>query len=327
MGSSLSLFLIPRHSTAAASAPADPGLGELPESCVASVMVYLEPSEICSLSMLNRAFRAASSADFVWESKLPLNYGSLIERVFGGDDNFDTNLCKRDIYARLCRPSYFDGGTKKVWLDKGTGRVCLSISANGLVITGIDDRRYWSRIETDESRLADQVCSDTFAETLLPKDSFLVLFGRSVLELHKMLFKSVAYLQQIWWFEVYGEVDFPFPAGSYSIFYRLQVGRASQRFGRRVCNSEHVHGWDKKPVQFQLSTSDGQQSTTQCYMKEPGKWKYHHVGDFIATGSTTTTTKVKFSMTQIDCTHTKGGLCVDSVLICPIEFTERLKRF
>ncbi|KAJ8560398.1 hypothetical protein K7X08_022258 [Anisodus acutangulus] len=292
MGSSLSLFLIPRHSTAAASAPADPGIGELPESCVASVMVYLEPSEICSLSMLNRAFRAASSADFVWESKLPLNYGSLIERVFGGDDNFDTNLCKRDIYARFCRPSYFDGGTKKVWLDKGTGRVCLSISANGLVITGIDDRRYWSRIETDESR-----------------------------------FKSVAYLQQIWWFEVYGEVDFPFPAGSYSIFYRLQVGRASQRFGRRVCNSEHVHGWDKKPVQFQLSTSDGQQSTTQCYMKEPGKWKYHHVGDFIATGSTTTTTKVKFSMTQIDCTHTKGGLCVDSVLICPSEFTERLKRF
>ncbi|XP_059286059.1 F-box protein PP2-A13-like isoform X1 [Lycium ferocissimum] len=291
MGSSLSLFLTPRHSTTV------PSLGDLPESCVASVMVYLDPSEICSMSMLNRGFRAASSADFVWESKLPLNYESIIERVF---DDFDTNLCKRDIYARLCRPSYFDGGTKKVWLDKGTGRVCLSVSANGLAITGIDDRRYWSRIETDESRI-----------------SFPFIPCR---------FQSVAYLQQIWWFEVDGEVDFPFPAGSYSIFYRLQVGRASRRFGRRICNSEHVHGWDKKPVQFQLSTSDGQQATTQCNLKEPGKWKYHHVGDFIVTGSTTTT-KVKFSMTQIDCTHTKGGLCVDSVLICPSEFTERLKRF
>ncbi|XP_009761469.2 F-box protein PP2-A12-like [Nicotiana tabacum] len=290
MGSSLSFLLMPRVSTTT-SPPANPGLGDLPESCVASVMVYLDPQEICKISMLNRAFRDASSADFVWESKLPLNYGSLIDRVFAADDNFPTNLCKRDIYARLCRPNYFDGGTKKVWLDKGTGRVCLSISANGLAITGIDDRRYWSRIETDESR-----------------------------------FQSVAYLQQIWWFEVDGEVDFPFPVGSYSIFYRLQVGRASRRFGKRICNSEHVHGWDKKPVQFQLSTSDNQQATTQCYLKEAGKWKYHHVGDFVVTGSTETM-KVKFSMTQIDCTHTKGGLCVDSVLICPSEFTERLKRF
>ncbi|KAG5573174.1 hypothetical protein H5410_062940 [Solanum commersonii] len=150
MGSSLSLFLNPRGSVAVP--PANPGLGDLPESCVASVMVYLNPSEICSLSMLNRGFRAASSADFVWESKLPINYELLIDRVFGGVDDFSNNLCKRDIYARLCRPSYFDGGSKKVWLDKGTGRVCLSISANGLAITGIDDRRYWSRIETDESR-------------------------------------------------------------------------------------------------------------------------------------------------------------------------------
>ncbi|CAN4095255.1 unnamed protein product [Withania somnifera] len=253
-------------------------------------MLYLDPSEICSLSMVNRAFRDASSADFVWESKLPLNYGSLIHKVFV-DDNFPNNLCKRDIYARLCGHNYFDGGTKNVWLDKGTGRVCLSISANGLAITGIDDRRYWSRIETDESR-----------------------------------FQSFAYLQQIWWFEVDGEVDFPFPAGSYSIFYRLQVGRTSRRFGRRICNSEHVHGWDKKPVQFQLSTSDGQKASTQCYLTEAGKWKYHHVGGFTVTGSGATT-KVKFSMTQIDCTHTKGGLCVDSVLICPSEFTERLKHF
>ncbi|KAM3359386.1 F-box protein PP2-A12 [Capsicum galapagoense] len=295
MGSSLSHFLLPRHSPVASAA--DPGLGDLPESCVASVMVYLEPSEICSLSMVNRSFRDASSADFVWESKLPVNYGLIIDTVFGAVDenddneNFPNNLCKRDIYSKLCRPNYFDGGTKKVWLDKGTGRVCLSISANGLAITGIDDRRYWSRIETDESR-----------------------------------FHSVAYLQQIWWFEVDGEFDFPFPAGSYSIFYRLQVGRASRRFGQRICNSEHVHGWDKKPVQFQLSTSDGQQASTQCYLKEAGKWKYHHVGDFIVTGSGATM-KVKFSMTQIDCTHTKGGLCVDSVLICPGEFTERLKRF
>lgn len=38
------------------------------------------------------------------------------------------------------------------WLDKRTRRVCFSISSEGLAITGVDDRRYWSRIETAESR-------------------------------------------------------------------------------------------------------------------------------------------------------------------------------
>ncbi|GAU14125.1 hypothetical protein TSUD_169500 [Trifolium subterraneum] len=45
-------------------------LGELPESCVASIIAYMDPPQICQLATLNRAFHAASSAYFVWESKL-----------------------------------------------------------------------------------------------------------------------------------------------------------------------------------------------------------------------------------------------------------------
>ncbi|XP_059661712.1 F-box protein PP2-A12 [Cornus florida] len=266
----------------------EPSLGDLPEACVASILVYLDPPEICRLAQLNRAFRGASSADFVWESKLPSNYDSVIESVF---DDFPPKLCNKDIYGRLCRPNSFDGGKKKVWLDKSTGRICLSISSKGLVITGIHDRRYWKRIPSEESR-----------------------------------FCSLAYLQQIWWFEVDGEVEFPFPAGSYSLFFRLHLGRTCKRFGRRVCNTEHVHGWDKKPVQFQFSTSGGQHAISQCFLDEPGKWIHYHVGDFVVEDSSAPT-KVKFSMTQIDCTHTKGGLCVDSVLIYPSELGERLKHF
>ncbi|KAL3499407.1 hypothetical protein ACH5RR_038500 [Cinchona calisaya] len=280
--------------TSTTSASSKPSLGDLPESCVASVLVYLDPPEICKLALLNRAFRGASSADFVWESKLPPNYSSVIHRVsdhVDDDDDFPEYLCKRDIYSRLCCPKSFDGGSKKVWLDKSSGKFCLSISSNGLAITGIDDRRYWSRLQTEESR-----------------------------------FCSVAYLQQIWWFEVDGEVEFPFPAGTYSLFFRLQLGRTSKKFGRRVCNTEHVHGWDLKPVRFQLSTSDGQKAATQCYINEPGRWIYYHVGDFTVVDPQTPTT-VKFSMTQIDCTHTKGGLCVDSVFVYPSEFKDWLKLF
>ncbi|KAL8107404.1 hypothetical protein AgCh_023974 [Apium graveolens] len=60
---------------------------------------------------------------------------------------------------------------------------------------------------------------------------------------------------QTWWFEVCGEVEFPLPAGTYSLFFRLQLGKSTKRFGRRVCNSQNVHGWNTKPVQFQISTS------------------------------------------------------------------------
>ncbi|KAL6177201.1 hypothetical protein ACLB2K_048727 [Fragaria x ananassa] len=269
--------------------PAKPGLGDLPESCAAEIMGYLDPPEICKLAKMNRAFRGASWADFIWEAKLPSNYQIIVKKVFGdglGD------LGKRDVYERLCRPNTFDGGAKTVWLDKSTGSACLSISSKGLAITGIDDRRYWNHIPTEESR-----------------------------------FNTVAYLQQIWWFEVDGEVEFPFPAGKYSLFFRLQLGRSSQkRFGRRVCNTEHVHGWDRKPVRFQLWTSEGQYASSECFLTEPGKWNHYHAGDFVVENPNSVT-KIKLSMTQIDCTHTKGGLCLDSIVIYPSEFRERLKRF
>lgn len=44
------------------------------------------------------------------------------------------------------------GFLQKVWLHKSTGGVCMSIASKGLAITGIDDRRYWNHIPTDESR-------------------------------------------------------------------------------------------------------------------------------------------------------------------------------
>jgi len=254
-------------------------LGDMPEGCVALVLMYLDPPDICKLARLNRSFRAASLADFIWESKLPPNYRYIVEKVF--DEETLVKLGKRDIYARLCGPNPFDNGTKELWLDKSTGGVCLSISSKGLRITGIDDRRYWNHISTEESR-----------------------------------FQTVAYLQQIWWLEADGEFEFQFPAGTYSLYFRLQLGKSSKRRGRRVCNSEHIHGWEIKPVSFQLTTSDGQHAVSKCYLDNPGSWVNYHAGDFVV-GSTNASMKIKFSMTQIDCTHTKGGLCVDSVFIYP----------
>lgn len=261
----------------------EPRLSDLPENCVALIMMRLDPPEICRLARLSRVFRRASSADFIWESKLPSSYQAIARKVFD-EITLRKLLIKKDLYAKLSRPNLFDGGTKELWIDKNTGRLCVSISSKALRITGIDDRRYWSQIPTDESR-----------------------------------FHSVAYVQQIWWFEVGGEFEIQFPSGTYSLFFRIQLGKTSKRLGRRICNSEHVHGWDIRPVRFQLATSDNQQAVSLRYLnKNPGHWSHYHVGDFKVVNPDIST-GVKFSMTQIDCTHTKGGLCIDSVLIVPKE--------
>uniref|UniRef100_A0A0E0NBY3 Uncharacterized protein n=1 Tax=Oryza rufipogon TaxID=4529 RepID=A0A0E0NBY3_ORYRU len=134
-------------------------------------------------------------------------------------------------------------------------------------------------------------------------------------------FHSVAYLQQIRCFEVVGEIDFSFPVLTYSLYFRIHLGRFYKRFGRRACSTEHVHGWDQKPVRFQLSTSNGQHSLSQCSLGEPGSWVLYHAGNFVVS-KPDRTIKLKFSMAQIDCTHTKGGLCVDSAFIYPKGFQQ-----
>ncbi|KAJ8752226.1 hypothetical protein K2173_003862 [Erythroxylum novogranatense] len=116
--------------------------------------------------------------------------------------------------------------------------------------------------------------------------------------------------KQTWWLEVDGQLEFPFPTRSYSIFFRLHLGRAAKRFSRRMCNTEHVHSWNK----------------SKSLLDDPGKWNLYHVGDFFV-DNTTSSTKLKSSITQIDCTHTKGGLCLDCVIVYPCKCKERFKHF
>ncbi|CAJ1978097.1 unnamed protein product [Sphenostylis stenocarpa] len=117
--------------------PMRPRLGDLPESCVALLLMYLDPPDICMLARLSKAFRDASLAYFIWESKLPLNYKFIVDKALKDVSVQDSG--KRDIYARLCRPNLFDNGTKEIWLDKRMGGMCMAISSQALRITGIDD--------------------------------------------------------------------------------------------------------------------------------------------------------------------------------------------
>ena len=88
-----------------------PRLGDIPENCIALVFMSLDPPDVCKFAQLNRAFRAASSANFIWESKLPSNYRFILDKVFDDTKKVES-LGKREIYALLCKPNSFDGGNK-----------------------------------------------------------------------------------------------------------------------------------------------------------------------------------------------------------------------
>ncbi|KAK1409162.1 hypothetical protein QVD17_35687 [Tagetes erecta] len=250
------------------------GLGDIPENCVAMVLAHLDPPDICNLARVSRCFHRASSADFIWEPKLPENYMILAEKLMFYKAGC---LSKKDIYAGLCCPVRFSRGKNEVWMDREGGGICMLVSWKGMKITGIDDRRYWSHIPTSQSR-----------------------------------FETIAYLHQIWWLEVEGDLKFELPAGRYSLYFRLKLGRPTQDKNKQT---QLVHGWDIKPVRFQFSVSNGDHATTERFLNEQGKWIRHHVGDFVIANSYKPT-KINFSMTQIDCTHQKGGLSLDSVFIC-----------
>nr|GEY27945.1 hypothetical protein [Tanacetum cinerariifolium] len=129
-------------------------------------------------------------------------------------------------------------------------------------------------------------------------------------------FHAIAYLQQIWWLEVEGNLEFSFPVGSYSLFFRLRLGRPSEGQDRKSSSTtQQVHGWNIKPVRFQFSVSKGEHVTSEHFLTKQDKWLPYRVGEFVIEDSYKPT-KIKFSMTQIDCTHQKGGLALDSVFIC-----------
>lgn len=87
------------------------GLGDLPELCAAEVLLYLEAPDICRLASLNRAFRGAAAADFVWEAKLPENYSYLLGFVNSAGEE-KSEMGKKDIYASLAKPVPFDDGKR-----------------------------------------------------------------------------------------------------------------------------------------------------------------------------------------------------------------------
>ncbi|PSS24348.1 F-box protein like [Actinidia chinensis var. chinensis] len=104
-------------------------LGDIPESCIALVLAYLDPPEICNLARLNRAFHGASSADFIWETKLPPNYRCIAEKLCdeawavwgrrictrGSVDPIPSTVAPRRFGSRRVRVGFVCRSLRRLW--------------------------------------------------------------------------------------------------------------------------------------------------------------------------------------------------------------------
>ncbi|KAH7848854.1 hypothetical protein Vadar_009247 [Vaccinium darrowii] len=76
-----------------------PRFEDIPENCIALVILTrLDLIEIWKLARLNQSSCGTSLADFIWETKLPLNYGYIVDEL--GDEKVG-DLGKKEIAVEI----------------------------------------------------------------------------------------------------------------------------------------------------------------------------------------------------------------------------------
>ncbi|CAM6087891.1 unnamed protein product [Calypogeia fissa] len=270
--------------------PSSPGMGDLPESCIASILRLITPRDVARLACVSRIFRNASYSDSVWQTMLPTFYEDILAQA---PDAPASTCSKKEIYDFLSTPVLLENGTQDFWLDRATGGVCRSIGAKGLFVVWGDDQRYWSWIEQEGSRFA-----------------------------------KVAYLIRVCWLEVRGSMQCCLPPGTYTLSWRLSFSLGTNNF--KGFNYKPVkfsfEGPDHVPVDFEkaLTTNEIFQEGGLPPLWTRGgdkKWVELDVGEFTVERGDSPV-DIKFSMMQIEGGFWKGGLLLDSVLIRPTRLSE-----
>ncbi|KAK7376340.1 hypothetical protein VNO78_34806 [Psophocarpus tetragonolobus] len=123
----------------------------LPEGCIANVLSFTSPKDVCRLSLVSSTFRSAADSDAVWDRFLPSDYDTLISQ----SSSFSLPS-KKHLYLFLTqKPLLLDDGKKSFQLDKIYGKKCYMLSARALFIVWGDTPRYWRWISLPDARFAE----------------------------------------------------------------------------------------------------------------------------------------------------------------------------
>lgn len=123
-------------------------LPELPENCIAHILSFTTQRDVCRLSAVSKAFRAAADHDYVWNKFVPEECYQILTRAVS-PLAFSS---KRELYFRLCDSILIDGGSKIFWVEPSTGKTGYMICARGVDVIWGNDPRYWRLVSQHDSR-------------------------------------------------------------------------------------------------------------------------------------------------------------------------------
>ncbi|XP_034682759.1 F-box protein PP2-B1-like [Vitis riparia] len=135
----------------------------LPEGCIAGILAWTSPRDVCRMSAVSLEFLSAAESDALWETFLPADYREIIGLSSESSSHLSISS-KKEVFFRLCNsPLLIDGGKKSLWLDKKSGKKCYMLAARDLTITWSDTPMYWTWISPPHSRFIEvanlnQVC-------------------------------------------------------------------------------------------------------------------------------------------------------------------------
>lgn len=126
----------------------------LPEGCIAHILSFTSPQDVCRSACVSSTFRSAADADALWDRFLPRDYAAEISHAVS--QIFPPFASKKQLYLHLCRfPVLIHGGAKSFSLDKKTGKKCYMISPRELSIVWGDVPRYWRWTSPPEARFGE----------------------------------------------------------------------------------------------------------------------------------------------------------------------------
>ncbi|KAF3617705.1 putative multiple myeloma tumor-associated protein 2 -like protein [Capsicum annuum] len=221
----------------------------LPEGCIADILAFTTPLDVCRLSLVSTSFNSAADSDSVWAKFLPSDYRSVIA---GSSTPIPEFPSLKQLFLYLSHNHILiDQGLKirsamildtvivnsqlpvftslvksamildtSFSLDKWTGKKCYFLSARDLNITWGDTPEYWGWTSLPESR-----------------------------------FPEVAQLKIVWWLEIWGTIRAGIlsPLTSYAAYFVYKL-------------EEDFYGFDTRYMEVSVGISGVESEMQVAYL-------------------------------------------------------------
>ncbi|XP_049380847.1 putative F-box protein PP2-B12, partial [Solanum stenotomum] len=260
-------------------------LSMLPEGCIAEILAFTSPPDVCRFSLVSTSLHSAADSDSVWAKFLPSDYPSIIAKSETPIPDFRS---LKDVYVYLAdHPLLIDEGRKTFSLDKWTGKKCYFLGARDLNITWGDTPEYWEWTSVPESR-----------------------------------FPEVAQLKLVWWLQIWGTIRAGIlsPLTSYTAYFVYKLEDDSYGFdARNVEVSVGISGVESTNVRIAFLNPDHPSNMELDHKPVPklrdDGWFELELGIFL-TESEDDCIELRMEDVKTGC-HAKGGLIVEGFEIRP----------